>query len=117
MNLKIELEMSSEDWGELITDLGYVRSRLTLFGQSFHLYWLMKCIVAKAMVATTNTVAQSEAESGLRDIQNELQLIQLQLENQNARLGCIERHIPCLPQSELPGSSAKDLALVKSSND
>jgi len=117
LNLQVELEPSAEDWGELIMDPGYTHGHLTLFRQFIHLYWLMKCIVAKAMSTTTNTMTQSEAKLGLRDIQNELQFNQLQLQNQNTHLSCIERHIPCLPQSKLLGSSVKYLALLESSND
>jgi len=69
------------------------------------------------MVVTNNTTTQSELELGLRDIQKELHHIQFQSQNHNACLGRIEQHIPCLPQSELPGSSAKVPSLVESSYD
>lgn len=44
---------------------------------------------------------------GLNEIKKELQLIQLELQQQNTRLGLIEPHIPCLSPLELPRSSAK----------
>lgn len=76
LNLKGELESSAKDCRELITDPRYTHGHLTLFRQPVHLYSLMKC---KPITATTNTTVQSDPKVGLRDIQKELQLIQLQL--------------------------------------
>lgn len=115
LNSQDELKLLVEDSGELITEPGYMNDHLTLFIQSIHLYQIRKCIVAKEMAMTTNKTLHSEAEPSLQDIENEVLLIQRQLQNQNAYLGRI--HIPCLMKSELPGSRAKDLASVESSDD
>lgn len=52
----------------------------------------------------------------LLEIHKEFLLIQFQIQWQNACLSRIEKHIPCLPQMELPGSNAKNPAPVDSSD-
>lgn len=47
LNLKVGLEPLVDDWWELITNPVNTYGCLALFRQSIHLYWLMKCIVAK----------------------------------------------------------------------
>ena len=34
---------------DLITDLGNTRGRLSLFNQTVHMYWIIKCVLVKAM--------------------------------------------------------------------
>ncbi|MCY6488256.1 hypothetical protein, partial [Actinobacillus pleuropneumoniae] len=53
----------------------------------------------------------------IQEIDKEFKLIQCQIQQQNARLSHIENHIPCLPQTELSGSNAKDLTPIESFDD
>jgi len=66
----------------------------------------MKNIVARALV--TPSVGPFKTDTEFQEIQKEFQLIQFHIQQHNARLGHIEKHIPCLPQTEFPSSSAKD---------
>jgi hypothetical protein len=47
----------------------------------------------------------------------DFQKLQFQMQKQDGRLGHMEKHFPCLfSQTVLPGSNAKDLALVESTS-
>lgn len=39
----------TEEWAEMVRDPGNTRGRLTLYRQSLHIYWVLKCLLAKAM--------------------------------------------------------------------
>ena len=39
----------TEEWTEMIRDPGNTRGKLTLYRQSLHIYWVLKCLLAKAM--------------------------------------------------------------------
>lgn len=114
LNQWVENEVQLEDWRLLVPDLGHTRGRLTQYKQRVHLYWMMKSIVARAIMNSTGSI---KSDPGFLEIQKEFQLVQFQIQHPNVLLGRIEKHIPCLSQSELPSSSAKDLAPMESSDE
>jgi len=66
--LKAELESPKEDWSDLIPEPGHSLGRLTLYTHSIHIFWLMKCIMAKDMVSSLNIARNMELNLGLKDI-------------------------------------------------
>lgn len=51
-------EAELEDWKLLVPDLGNTSGRGTQFKQTLHLYWLMKCLLSKAMEQIWMTAIQ-----------------------------------------------------------
>lgn len=78
------------------------------------LYQLRRNIVARAFA--TPLVGPSKTNIEFQEIHKEFQLIQFHIHQQNAHLSHIKKHIPCLPQPKLRGSSAKEPASVDLSN-
>ena len=76
---------------------------------------MMKSILAKALEQFPPDMHFSSR--GHSDYTKEFQKIQFQLHQQNDRLSFIEQHTPCIPHTELPGSTVKDSALVDSPDD
>ena len=74
----------------------------------------MKSIVARVIMNATSSI---KVDHGFQEIQKEFQLVQFQIQQQNVRLGRIEKHILCLPQSEFPGSITKDPPPIDSSHE
>jgi len=74
----------------------------------------MKDLRAKALVHIP--LGSLSTSQGVPHFCKDLQHIQFQLQMKNGHLNCIEQHIPYILQTELPGSSAKDLTLVDSSD-
>jgi len=80
----------------------------------------MKNLLAKAMITyreREEPKRDRQEEPSLKHIQKEIQLLQLQQYHQNLCFKRMEKLIQTLLQSEVPGSSAKDLTLVESSDD
>lgn len=42
-------EPAMEEWGDIILDLGHTRGRMTLYRQALHVYWVLKCLLARAL--------------------------------------------------------------------
>ena len=77
--LKIEEagEPSVEEWENLITDPGNTRGWLTMFKQTIHLYWLMKCIIVKVITEIQVGEWHPHEDMNPKEIQKELQSIHL----------------------------------------
>lgn len=75
----------------------------------------MENIVEKSLM--TSSTGSSKPETDLREIHRKLQLIQRQIQQQNACLSRIKNIIPYLPQTKLSGSNAKYLAPIESSDE
>ena len=52
-----EIETEAEIM-DFITDPGHTRGRLTLFNQTVHTYWIVKCLLAKAIQSRITTQAK-----------------------------------------------------------
>ena len=114
-NLDREDEMDSEDMQNAVNDTGHTRGRISLFQKSVRTYWLIKCLLAMAVMSTTET----KMESTLADINRNIQEINLSQLHQYVRLGRLEKEIKSMQQIaiELAGSSAKDPAPVEFEED
>ena len=108
---------------DFITNPGNTMGRLTLFQQTIHTYWIVKCLLAKAMQSFPPNPARTEPKivDLLRDIQNQLnhiKITQYQATNRISRIdhrvGRMEKQLQQLQQVDMPGSTMKDPAPVYS---
>ena len=58
-----------------------------------HILWLMKSIVAQAIMNTTCFI---KFDPCFQEIQKKIQLVQFLIQQNNVHLGHIEKRIPCL---------------------
>lgn len=74
-------EIPKSVWEHVVQDLRHTRRRQTLFRPTIQLYWVMKNILAKAMT-TYKDIEEAEEdkheELSLKDIQKEIQSVQMQ---------------------------------------
>ena len=110
---------------DFVTDPGNTRGRLSLFNQTIHTYWIMKCFLAKAIHSILPSREKQEPKmlDLLQDIDIQLQHIkvtQYQATNHIGRIedrvGRIEKQIQQLQQADMPLSTAKDPAPIESSD-
>lgn len=115
---------------DFITDPGNTRGRLTLLNQTIHTYWIMKCLIAKAMQSlplvrfkTDPAKKEPSLQNLLEDMQNQLhhiKITQYQATDQISRLddwvGRMEKLLQQFQQADMPGSTVKDPAPVSSSD-
>jgi len=82
--LKEQSSSETEEWAELIKDPGNTRGRMTLYRESLHIYWMLKCLLAKAMeqVATEMT----EIANRVPNLQKEMKNFQTIMIKQNDKL-------------------------------
>ena len=92
----------------MVNYLANTRGRLSLFKQSIHIYWTMKCFMAKAIVAIQELGGDPKATSILAEMRRDIQEIHLQLHHQNVRLGRMECQLQSMHQVDMLGSSVKD---------
>lgn len=118
LNIKAATKLlPTEEWDSMLIDLTHNRGRQTLFRQKVQLYWVMTNLLARAMTTNRDLEEPSQARQegpSLKDIQREIQVVQVQQYNQNVRFGRVEKQIQSLLQNEVPGSSAKDSAPIES---
>ena len=76
---------------------------------------MMKNFLAKALMFPLTGIP--EPLEDMQEIHREVQLIECQVQRQNASLAYIERHILCMPVRQQPRSSAKYPYPVESSDD
>ena len=107
------MDIDLENWHILVLDPGHTHGRTIYFKQNFHLYWLMKSLLAKALEHIPSGVVPTT--QGFQKIAKNFRKFELQ--KQNKCLSRIEQPIPCIPQTVLLSSSAKDLASVESVDD
>ena len=72
-NLEREDEMASEDMQNVVNDTGRTQGQISLFQQSVRTYWLIKCLLAMAVMST----AETKMESNLADINRNIKEINL----------------------------------------
>ena len=116
-----------------ITDPGHTRGRFTLFNQTVHTYWILKCLIAKA-VQSAHTV-QVKTETMQPDLRTQAQLLEIQDNQQHLKITqyqtadrvsrldekvgrmekTLQKILQQLNQAEIPGSNVKDPAPVSSS--
>jgi hypothetical protein len=76
---------------------------------------MMNTLLAKALMLPLTGIP--EPLEDMHEINREVQLIECQIQRQNASVACIERHISCMPVRQQPRSSAKYPYPVESSDD
>lgn len=82
--LQEDSEVEMEDWGNLIPNLGNTRSRLSLYRQALHVYWVVKRIMAKAMEQVAMELA--EEAQGIPNLKKEMKNFQITLLMQDEKL-------------------------------
>ena len=115
---------------DFITDPGNTRGRLTLFQQTIHTYWILKCLLAKAMQSFPPIQAQknppkieSSIKDMLQDMQDQLYHIKItqyqaadRISRLDDRMWRMEKQLQQLQQVDMPGSTAKEPAPISSSD-
>ena len=60
---------------DFLSDPGNKRGRLSLFHQSVHTYWILKCVLAKAMTSMQEMEGNPNMVSDMQQIKQEIQEI------------------------------------------
>ena len=121
---------AEEDALDFIKDPANTRGRLSLFQQTIHTYWTMKCLLAKAMQSfppgmQSMDVAKMEARimDKLEDMQDQLSHIKItqyqtadRMNRLDDKVARMEKQLQQLQQVDMPGSTVKDPAPVSSSD-
>ena len=63
LKTKVEEYIPDDEMDHMLTDPGNTRGRLSLFKQSIHIYWTMKCLMAKAIVTVQEIGGDPKAAS------------------------------------------------------
>ena len=92
-------EPEMENWEFLLLDPGNTRSRMTLYKQSIHVYWVMKHLLAKALEQDATKMA--ELAQGGPNLRRELRIIQITLEMQEKKL----EEIQAMIKARYPGAN------------
>ena len=96
-----------------------------MFQQTVHAYWIVKCLLAKAMQSFPPATAKIDPKifDMLRDIQTQLNHIKItqyqatdRISRIDDRLGRMEKQLQQLQQVDMPGSNVKDPAPAYSSD-
>ena len=102
---------------DFITDPSNTRGRLTLFHQTVHTYYIVKCLLAKAMQSFPPHQEKIEPQivDLLQDIQNQLNHIKItqyqatdHISRIDDRVGRMEQKLQQLQQVDMLGSTVKD---------
>ena len=103
---------------DFITYPGNTKGRLSLFNQTVHAYWIMKCFLAKAMQSLhpRNETQEPTVMELLQDIDIQLQHIKVTQYQATDCIGRIEKQIQPLQRADIPGSTLKDPAPIVSSD-
>jgi hypothetical protein len=114
---------------DFIHDPGNTRGRLSLFNQAIHTYWLMKCLLAKAIQSAhpPEFKVRPKTEHFLKEllekIESHLHHIKLtqyqvtdRIQRMDDRMERMEKLLQQLQQVDMPGSHAKDPAPISSSD-
>ena len=111
---------------DFIQDPGNTRGRFTLFNQTIHTYWLMKCLLAKAIQSAhpPEYKVQPKTKLFLKDllenIDTNLQHIKFAqhqaIQRLDDRMGRLEKLLQHMQQVDMPGSHANEPAPVSSSD-
>lgn len=80
-----------EDWEFLLPDLRNTRGCMTLYKQAWHVYWVMKRLLAKAMEQLA--MEMEELAQGIPNLKKELNNIQVTLMMQDGKLDEIQQQI------------------------
>ena len=83
------MDPNMEEWQDCVPDLRHSRGQFSQYKQTVYLYYLMKNIVARALV--TPSTGPSKTDTNFKEIHEGFQLIQFQIQQQNARLSDIEK--------------------------
>ena len=75
---------------DFITKLGNIKGRLSLFHQSIHTYWTLKCVLAKAFLILQEMAGNPNMVLVLQEIKREIQEFRVSQHYAMARLGRIE---------------------------
>ena len=121
---------AEEEILDFINDPANTRGRLTLFQQTIHTYWTMKCLLAKAMQSFPPgqknldiTNMEARIMEKLEDMQDQLSHIKItqyqaadRISRLDDRVGRMEKQLQQLQQVDMPGFTVKDPAPVSSSD-
>ena len=112
-------DKASTDMQTVSPDPGHTRGRTSLYQQSIRTYWVIKCLLAKAIMSLAEPKLDFKLEAILVDINRNVQEINLRQLNQYTRLASLEKEIKALQQVpvELPGATATAPAPVESDED
>ena len=117
-----------------ITYPGHTRGHLTLFNQTVHTYWIVKCLIAKSI--QSNQPIHDKIEPVKPDLHTQAQLLEIQDQQQHIKITqyqtadrvsrlddkvgrmekILQKILQQLQQAEMPESNVKDPAPVSSSN-
>ena len=110
---------------DFITNPSNTHGHLSLFHQTIHTYWIVKCLLAKAMQSFPPHQEKIEPKvvDLLQDIDNQLNHIKVtqyhttdSISRIDDRIGRIEKQLQQMQQVDMPGSTAKDPAPIESSD-
>lgn len=82
--LEEQFESKTEEWVETIRDPGNTWRRLTLYRKSLHIYWVLKCLVEKALEQVEKEMA--EITNGMPNSQKEMKNFQVIMIKHNNKL-------------------------------
>lgn len=73
-----------EEYAEVIRDPGNTRGRLRLYRKTLHIYWVLKCLLAKALEQVAREMV--EISQGMLNLQKEMKNFQVIMMMQNNKL-------------------------------
>ena len=76
---------------DFLLDPRNTRGRLSLFHQSIHTYWILKCVLEKEMTSMQEMEGNPDVVSVLQQIKQEIQEICMSQYHAMTRIGRIER--------------------------
>ena len=109
--------MAAKELQHVIIDPGHTRGRISLFHHSIKTYWLVKCLLVKAITSIEEARVEPKVISTLVEINRSILEINLCQLHQYACLGRMEKDIKAIQKVDMLGSSVKDLAPVEGDDD
>lgn len=64
-------EPKMEEWGDLISDPGNTKGRMTLYKKTLHVYWVLKRLLAKALEQVAGEMAKACPRHAQHEERNE----------------------------------------------
>lgn len=108
-----DLEPKVEEWVDIVANLGHTRSRMMLYRQALHVYWVMKHSLARTLEQVAGEMA--EIAQGMPNLKKDMKNLQIMMFMQDSKLDEIQQHMMKLFLA--PGDSTATLAIVESDKD
>ena len=88
-----EEDIVVEELNLIITDPSHTQGIISLFHHSIRTYWLMKCLMVKAIMSLQEVGGDPKSASNLGQINKPIQEMNLRQHHQYVRLGRIEKEL------------------------